>query len=39
MFFIEFVREDLFALTAFRAFADKRFEVFKIFVAGAMLGR
>jgi hypothetical protein len=38
VFFIEFVRENLLALSALRAFADKRFEVFEVFVAGAMLG-
>jgi hypothetical protein len=38
MRFVEFVREDLFALAAFGALADKGFQVFKGFKTGTVLG-
>jgi hypothetical protein len=38
MGFVEFIGKDLFAFTAFGAFADKRFQVFEGFIAGTMLG-
>jgi hypothetical protein len=35
---VELVGKNLFAFTAFRAFADKGFQVFEVFIAGAVLG-
>jgi hypothetical protein len=35
---VEFVGENFLGLAALRAFADKGFQVFKVLIAGAMLG-
>jgi hypothetical protein len=35
---VEFVGKNFLGFTAFRAFADKGFQVFKVFITGAMLG-
>jgi hypothetical protein len=34
---VELVGKDLFALAAFRALADKGFQIFEVLIAGAML--
>jgi hypothetical protein len=38
VFLVELVGEDLFACTTFGTFADERFQIFKGFIARAMLG-
>jgi hypothetical protein len=35
---LEFVGEDFLALSTFRTFADKGFQVLEVLVTGAMLG-